>query len=213
MKMVHGWAYPDADQFMADEMTPDGSYQAGHLTAALAYVTDWSCAVDCGAHVGTWSRIMSGRFERVIAVEPSPDTFEALVANLAVFGCSNVEAKAVAVGSAPGQVHMEIEAKAAALSNTGARYVVPGGSIPVETIDSWDLPSLGLLKMDIEGSEAQAIRGASETIRRCRPIVIYEDKGFVRRYGDQKHAVSMLLQQLGYRELQRVKMDAIWGPR
>src|SRR5690606_13884953 len=163
MKQVHGWAFPDADEFMVREMHPDGSYQAGHLLAALAHVTDWSCAIDGGAHVGTWSRLMSEKFARVIAVEPSPDTYEALLVNLSSFGCANVEAKPVAVGARAGLVRMGIEDRAAALANTGARYVVPGGSIPVETIDSWALPSLGLLKMDIEGSEAQAVRGATET--------------------------------------------------
>lgn len=212
-KVVHGWAFPDVDEFMAHEMKPDGSYQAGHLAAALAYVTDWSVAIDGGAHVGTWSRTLSRRFARVIAVEPSPDTFAALTANLATFQCTNVEAKAIALGDAPGTVQMVLEGRGAELKNTGARFTQSGGTIPVETIDAWDLPSVGFLKLDVEGSEVVALRGAVETLRRCQPIVIYEDKGFWKRYGEPRDAVEQVLRAVGYRPLQRVKMDQIWGPR
>lgn len=213
MKEVHGWAYPEADEFMAAEMRPDGSYQSAQLTAALSYVTDWSCAVDGGAHVGTWSRVLSGRFQRVIAVEPSPDTYEALVANLVAFGCENVEAKAVALGCELGHVRMAIDARHEALANTGARYVLPGGPIPVETIDAWALPSLGLLKLDIEGAEASAIRGAMQTIQRSRPVVIYENKGFGSRYGELPSAAADLLGACGYVLAERVSRDEIWRPR
>lgn len=211
MKMVHGWAYPDADEFMANEMKEDGSYQAGHLRAALGYVKDWSIAIDGGAHVGTWSKVLSRKFERVIAVEPSPDTHEALVANLEAFGCSNVETKAVAIGQAPGFASMVLERRAAERKNTGGRQVRQGGSIPIETIDSWELPSLGLLKLDVEGYEASALRGAMQTLKRCRPIVIFEEKGFGRSHGELPNAAADVLRKAGYYHLKSVKMDHIWG--
>lgn len=213
MKTVHGWAFPDADVFMVNEMKPDGSYQAGHLAAALRHVTDWSLAIDGGAHVGTWSRTLSGRFEKVIAIEPSADTFEALMTNLVTFGCGNVDARNIALGATPGTVEMHLEGRGVELQNTGARFAKPGGTIPVETIDSWNLPSLGLLKLDVEGSEPNALRGAVATLRRCRPIVIYEDKFLWRRYGEPRDAAAKVLQSVGYVQLERVKMDEIWGPK
>ena len=212
MKHVHGWAFPDADAFMANEMKPDGSYQAGHLAAALAHVTDWSVAIDGGAHVGTWSKTLSGRFARVLAIEPSPDTFEALVSNLQTFGCLNVEARNIAIGATGGRVAMHLEGRGVELKNTGARFARPGGTIPLETIDSWQLPSLGLLKLDVEGSEAAALRGAVDTLRRCRPIVIFEDKNLWSRYGEPRDAAAKVLRTAGYVQIQRVKMDEIWGP-
>lgn len=214
MKTVHGWAFPDADEFMATEMKPDGSYQAGHLRIALSYVTEWSVAIDGGAHVGTWSRLLSQRFARVIAVEPSADTREALLVNLAAFGCRNVEVRGVALGDTAGRVHMTLDAgsRAERMKNTGARHVVDGGDVPMERIDDWHLESLGLLKLDVEGSEPRAIRGALNTLQRCRPIVIYEEKGFGRRYGDTPGAAARALESIGYRLLTTVKMDHVWGP-
>lgn len=213
MKTAHGWKFPDADDFMWRELQPDGSYQAGHLRTALNYVTDVSLALDCGAHVGTWSKLLSQAFERVIAIEPSPDTFEALVANMAAFNCFNVDLKPVAVGATAGHVSMALDGRAAAAHNTGGRFVQSGGEIPVERIDDWNLPTCGFIKLDIEGSEPQALRGAVQTLTRCRPIVIYEDKFFWRRYGEPRDAVATVLQSVGYRHFARVRMDEIWGPQ
>jgi len=213
VKYQHGFAFPDADEFMLAHLGPDGRYQASHLDAALAFVTDFSIAVDGGAHVGTWSRTLSTRFARVIAVEPSPDTFEALTENLRAFGCANVETKAIALGASHGSVQMILDGKGAAMHNTGARYVMPRGPIRMEPIDAWNLPSLGFLKLDVEGSEPAALVGARATLLRCRPIVLFENKGFWKRYGLARDTPQRFLESCGYHERQRMSMDVIWGPR
>ena len=213
MKYLHGWAFPDADEFMAAEMHADGTYQAGHLRTALNYVTDFSLAIDAGAHVGTWSRLLSQAFEKVVAAEPSPDTFEALVANMAAFNCFNVDLKPVALGAEAGHASMALEGRAAEMHNTGGRFVKGDGSIPVERIDDWKLPTCGFIKLDIEGSEPLALEGARETIARCKPIILFENKGFCRRYGLPKDAPQRVLTSLDYQEIAIVKCDRIWAPR
>ncbi len=211
MKTVNGWAFPSADRFMATEMKGNGEYQAGHLRTALGYVTDWSIAVSCGAHVGTWTKLLSARFARVIAVEPAADTFEALQANMRTFGCTNVDCLNVAVGATRGLVSMAIDARGEALANTGARYTTAGGAIPLEVIDDWNLPTLGFLKLDVEGSEVDALKGAAFTLQRCRPIVLWECKGFWRRFGYGKTAPQDLLTSLGYHEVAIAGCDRIWA--
>jgi len=53
----------------------------------------------------------------------------------------------------------------------GARVVAAG--MPMTTIDELvlrdNIPCIDFIKMDIEGSELSALRGAESTIRRCRP--------------------------------------------
>lgn len=211
MKMVaNGLAFPDADVFMASEVH-DGQYQIANLEAALRHVTNFDTALDGGAHVGLWSKVMSGRFRHVIAVEPSPDTFECLTWNLAQAGCANVKCRNVAVGAAAGFVKMSLDADQAARKNTGARFTQPGGSIQVETIDSWALPSLGFLKLDIEGSEFVALQGAKDTLQRCRPVVLVEAKALgEKHYGLPKNCVERFLKGHGYRLAESVSRDQIW---
>lgn len=212
MKYAKGWAWPDADEFMVGQLQPDGRYQGAHLDQALAYVTDWTCALDGGAHVGTWARVLSGRFDRVVAVEPSPDTFEALTANMQTFGCLNVECRQAALGAAAGTVSMTLDAANTARANTGGRFVQPKGPIPLQTIDSFALPTLGFIKLDVEGSEVAALLGATQTLQRCRPIVLFENKKLWTRYGQLPDAPQRLLTRFGYRERERAGCDAIWGP-
>lgn len=213
MKTVHGWAYPDLDEFMSGEMKEDGTYQASHLRIALSHVTDRSVAIDGGAHVGTWTLLMAADFARVIAVEPSTDTFDALRMNTE--RADHVERKRLALGDHTWRGSMQLDARGVALKNTGARFVMldPTGNVPVETIDSWRLPALGFLKLDVEGSEVAALRGARETIARCRPIVLFEDKGLWKRYGEPRDSPQQFLLTLGYQSLARVSSDAIWGPQ
>lgn len=214
MQFVNGVAFPDADRFMVAELKGDGTYQIDNLMAALRRVTNHDCAIDGGAHIGAWTRVMSAHFSRVIAAEPSADTFEALTRNMEQFGCANVECRNLALGDAPGSVQMRLAPEQEQRANTGARFVEAGGSIPVETIDSWNLPSLGFLKLDVEGSEPAALRGAVETLKRCRPIVLFENKWlWTKHYGLPKNIVARFLEGLGYHLLEQVSRDQIWGPK
>jgi FkbM family methyltransferase len=193
------------------EAGKDGSYQRDHFDVALSYVTDKRCAVDAGAHVGTWAWLMARHFSRVIAVEPADDTFECLKDNMRRFELANVEPVHVALGAKQGRVSLVLDAKQTARRNTGGRYVsAAGGTIRCETIDDWDLRSLGFLKLDIEGSEPDAIIGGALTLQRCKPVVLFEDKGFCTRLGHAKDATQTLLAGLGYVHRARVGHDEIW---
>lgn len=208
-----GLAFPDLDDFMVRECEDDGGYQRTHLEAALRYVTAFTCAIDGGAHVGTWSLLLARQFARVIAIEPSADTFECLQRNLALRGCGNVEARQIALGAAVGVAGMALDPANAARKNTGARRLANGTSVRVETIDSWQLETVGFLKLDIEGSEPFALEGAVETLKRCRPIVLFENKRlWSRYYGRPKDAVERILTACRYRHCATVVHDAIWSP-
>lgn len=209
--LAAGVAFPDGDVFMASEVSPQGTYQLANLEAALAHVTEFGCAVDGGAHVGLWTRIMAQRFARVVAVEPADDTFECLQANVWGAGLANVNCVQAALGAKAGLVSMAIDAQNKARGNTGARHVRAGGKIPVVTIDSLALEQVGFIKLDIEGSEPDALRGAKDTIKRCHPVILFEDKKLWHRYyGQPKEACTTVLLSLGYQFTQFVSSDAIW---
>lgn len=214
MKMVNGLAFPDADEFMVNETDQQGHYQMRNLTAALRHVRTFRTALDGGAHVGTWSAVMSERFGKVLAFEPSPDTYECLVHNLREHGHANVDTYQAALGAEPGRVSMALDPANAARKNTGARHVAGGSEIQVVTIDSFGLTDLDFLKLDIEGSEPMALTGAMDTLNRCRPVVLFENKRLWTRYfGMPKDAVSRLLTAIGYHLVEAVSMDQIWAPR
>ena len=207
-----GWNFPDADEHMWRQMRSDG-YQRDHLDKALEFVMDRRCACDGGAHVGQFTKPLSALFERVIAVEPAQDTYECLMANVRRFNLTNVEPLNVALSDRPGTVRLELDAKQSARKNTGGRYAVHDkrGVIRCETIDGWNLPHLSFLKLDVEGSELSALEGAALTLKRCKPVVLWEDKGFGVRLGEARYAPHLFLESLGYEHKVRVGHDEIWA--
>lgn len=199
---------------MVGEMQADGTYQRRNLDVALRHVRGSAIAIDGGAHIGAWSRLLAARFAVVHAFEPSPDTFACLEYNLAARSITNVVCHACALGASPSTATMALDAENAARANTGARHVVVGGEIAVVTIDSLALPELDFLKLDIEGSEFAALQGARETLRRCRPVVLVENKHlWTRHFGLPAGCVEELLTRERYRCVERVSCDEIWRPR
>jgi hypothetical protein len=77
------------------------------------------------------------------------------------------------------------------------------GDIEIRTLDSYDLPSkptIAVMKVDVEGSEALVIRGAEATIRKHRPIIAMEALG---------EDAEPLLGSFGYR---RFPLSFCWTP-
>ena len=59
--------------------------------------------------------------------------------------------------------------------NKGGLGIGQGGEgIEIRTIDSMNLPGLDFMKIDVEGAEGLVIMGATETIKKYRPIIFFE---------------------------------------
>ena len=210
MKRVGDYMVPDAETLQLDALA-QGGFQLDHLEAALAHVTDWRIAVDGGAHVGSWTRALAKRFDFVLAFEPAEDSFACLKANVGEL--VNVQLFQCALGAVPERMSLHDDEKYDG-GNTGGRYLVPGNDILVEPLDDRHLDGLGFLKLDVEGYELKALHGARNTLARCKPVVLIEDKArFASRYGELPHAAASFLQSLGARELVRVGADRVFGWR
>ena len=66
-----------------------------------------------------------------------------------------------------------------------------------DPLDSLELTDVTALKIDVEGAEEEALRGALGTLRRCRPVLSIEIEE--RHRAGSTLAVPALLRPLGYR--------------
>jgi FkbM family methyltransferase len=133
---------------------------------------------DIGANVGFYSLLASKLVGsgRVFAFEPAPRNLTYLRKHLALNRVTNVEVLAIAVGDRNGTSCFETEETGfmGRLSNEG-RIGEGKVMVPIATLDSLMEQEKVLppdcVKMDIEGAELLALRGASHTFQRFRPVL------------------------------------------
>lgn len=212
MKYKHGLAFPDADEYLFERLPEGGVWQDDALQAGLKHCKNFRTAIDGGAHIGTWSLELSQRFAQVIAFEPSIDTYEALQTNVRKY--NHIETHQKALGAFHGYVRIEWDKKDKARKHTGARYVQPGGAILQIELDEMNLSNVDFMKLDLEGAETNALIGAEATLRRCKPVIVFEDKGFnARRFHHSQEATREFLRTLGAVEFEKCGINRVWGWR
>jgi FkbM family methyltransferase len=140
--------------------------------------------LDIGANTGIYS-ILAGAANpagRVIAWEPAPYLAAKLRANIDVNGFGDsVEAREAAVANRDGEAEFFISSETT-MSSLSVDFAESGihsstkTKVRVERVDGV-VPAdmqVDLMKVDVEGYEFEALSGARETIKRCRPRVFFE---------------------------------------
>jgi FkbM family methyltransferase len=136
--------------------------------------------IDCGAHIGTFtSDALARGAHRVFAIEPDATNLECLRRNFSQeIAASRVILVPKAVWSEETILNFNISdlnsGMNSAVIRTGTREI----EVPATTIDAivreHGIDRIDYLKMDIEGAERHALRGAMDTLKRDRPRVMLE---------------------------------------
>lgn len=186
------------------ESIAQGGAQIHHISAALPYLQGKRTALDVGANVGTWTRALGKVFATVIAFEPAPDTFQCLERN-----CP--EATLYQAGLSDARGFATVMPDETYPTGTGSRWLRLGDQgVPVMTLDSLNLDDVDFMKVDVEGMELRVFRGAIDTLKRCKPVIVVEDKARLR----PRHNLDApweLLESLGYVLKEKVGCDRIYA--
>jgi FkbM family methyltransferase len=215
MKHVHGWWFPDHEKHLPEWMAhPKNSmvlngkraYQGKKQGAAMRHCKNFRVAVDVGGHVGLWSWNLAHQFNEVIAFEPVAAHRECFEKNLA--GLDNVTLRPLVLGVTSGRVSIQTEK-----GSSGNSQVCSGTDVEMVTLDSLAIPKVDFMKIDTEGYEENVLRGAEQTIRRCRPTIIVEQKrDMSTRFGLKPLGAVEFLQSLGYKVVEEISGDYILVP-
>ncbi len=167
MRQVDGLWWPDFDVRCRAVVV---SECAAAMPIVLPLVAEKRVCVQAGGNVGVYPLALSKVFDRVITFEPDEDNWLCLRRNVNV---PNVMVFEAALGSEPGMCGiLRIDT-----DNCGSHKTLPGSAVAVRTIDSLGLDQCDLIWLDIEGAEADAIKGALATIEKFSPIIVLEEKG------------------------------------
>jgi len=200
-----GWYLPDGEEHLQEWMTKMQQmvgpvsghrlgYQAHKYRAALPFVRGRRIALDIGAHVGLWSWPMSFDFAQVHAFEPMTEHRKCWVENMRdrpnatmhPFALGATYATVNLLTRTPGSSGDTGVDPAAERSSLRASVGAIGEKAQLRRLDSFGILEVDFVKIDCEGYEFFVLQGGVETLQRCRPCVIVEQKpetGMVERYG------------------------------
>lgn len=192
-------------------LTADEQIKALHRVLDMDIVPEWFVAVDGGANRGDWTQVMARNFCHVYAFEPNPTTAEKLRANLA--GIDNVEIVEAGLFNRRGWATIKNPRKR---QTSTASFIDPNenGQARLTTIDSFRFDGCGLIKLDLEGAEFQALQGAAKTIKRCRPVLIVEiNRLSQKHFGRPPEQTHELIGAMGYKLVFQHGDDFVFKPR
>lgn len=166
---------PELDYPPSAEWVVPWMYASTYVMEQYAYgamVRPTGVVVDCGACCGetaVWA--LGAGANQVQAFEPNPDAFAYLQRNAERFGGGRIVPIQRGLGDSPALMSMRSED-----GNIGGTRFDPNvtgeTSIPIVTLDGWCRENRvrpDFIKMDLEGWEMAALRGARNIIAECRP--------------------------------------------
>jgi FkbM family methyltransferase len=186
-----------------------GTFEPECLAAMHRIVKPGDTVLDVGANVGLFTleaSLLVGAAGRVIAIEPMPEHASAVLNSARYNGMTNVEVISVAAGDRLGHAILTLP------RNTNYGMFTLGDvagdvsfTVPVRRIDDIvaerEVKSVDFIKMDIEGSELNALIGAEQTLRNFHPTILIElDEAHLAACKTSSREVKSFLKSLGYRE-------------
>lgn len=167
-KILKGQVFePDTIQYMMDNA------KEGDIVHAGTFFGDFIPAISRGV----------AKKAKIWAFEPNPESYRCTKITMILNDIQNVSLLNAGLGDKPSTINLTTKDKKGVSlggsSTIGAQDKEVGTTeqIDILTIDG-SVPKdrhISILQLDIEGFEKNALIGALETIKRCKPILILED--------------------------------------
>ncbi len=183
-------------------------FEAEVIEGLRPYVRDGSAVVDVGANLGQMTLLFSemvGQSGKVYSVEADEYIYSILCKNVAINGRSNVNAIHAAAYDTCGDTVFYPVQDFERFGSYGSYGIEPGATdgraVATITIDSLKIDHpISLIKVDIQGSDLFAMRGARATIEKHRPAIIFEfEQQFQEKFGTSFQDYMDFVQSINYR--------------
>ena len=196
------WFWPSEDEKLVQVFD-----HVSDINYFMEFVKNTRVCVQAGGACGVWPLRYALLFDSVITFEPMQENYEALMKNIEGADNINVHNKALSNRELKGSMVFDRSEH----NNYGAVYFKEGqGNVNTITIDSMNLKWCDLLQLDIEGGELQALDGAQDTINRCSPIIVLEEKPLPQLQSDYREP-RRYIESLGYREVGSIHKDVVFA--
>lgn len=180
-----------------DHMIKHGIFEYPLIEWSRQYLRNWGTFVDIGAHMGTYSIILSKHCKEVHSFEAQKSTYNGLQIGIMLNEKKNITTHNIALGSslAQGTLYQVSEDGGGSTLQTSVinSPILAHEEVNINTLDSFQL------KIDVEGHELEVLKGATQTLANNNyPPFIFEawpDSW----YSSQKELLFDFIKQLGYK--------------
>jgi len=168
------------DFYVGRSLDTYGEFSEGEVELFAKIVRPGDVVIDVGANIGAHTVFLAKAVfpnGAVFAFEPQRIVFQTLCANTALNNLLNVFTYQQAVGESPGMILVP-ELDPRSVQNFGGVDLgtsAPGIPVPLVRLDDLPLASCRLVKIDVEGMEANVLRGARQFVARLRPVLYVEN--------------------------------------
>ena len=190
----------DTFPFYIGDAVAQAWYGGGNnRTPELGFIRDQMLSAedlvfDVGSHHGLVAIALARRGARVLAVEPNPHNVGILQKNIELNHLQNVQVCRAAVGDSNGKVELLLDSLDGGVAEENGKGLATT-TVPLVRLD--DLAAEhgfpALIKIDVEGFEHRALRGASQILARRPKITIEVHTEWIIRYGSSVGEVLDLL--------------------
>ena len=191
--------YNANDMYVGRSLDLYGEFSEGEVELFRQIVRPGDIVFDVGANMGAHTVFLGravGLSGFVFAFEPQRLIYQTLCANVALNSLPNVYCLNCAVGEEAGSIKVPT-LNPWMSSNFGGLGLLEqelgGEPVPMIRLDSIEVPRCRLLKVDVEGMELQALKGATRLIERYAPILYVENDR-----KDRSEELLRYIQSLGY---------------
>jgi len=151
-----------------------------HLVACFTRICRPASVVfDVGANLGYHSLLLSrlaGSNGHVYAFEPNSENCRLILLALEHDQISNITLLPIALSDRRGWAYFSsfIGSNGGFVTDRLFALQQHGTVVPTFRLDELSLPDVDVIKVDVEGAEYKALKGADSMLRRCRPAVVCE---------------------------------------
>jgi FkbM family methyltransferase len=159
----------------------DGSYEEPWIRQ-VALIVKGKVFFDVGANIGAYTLSLAKEAQRIYAFEPEKLSYSSLVDSLKLNQITNVLAYKIALADRnQKEIPLYINIANRGLSSLKVHYPEGEQTVASVTLDSFikthKIRKIGLIKIDVEGSELDVLEGAKDTLLEIGPPILIELNG------------------------------------
>ncbi len=186
-----------------------GYYEKKYVLTWETFIARNDVVIDVGANMGYYSLVASGKsiHGMTYAFEPDTSNYLRLEENRRLNKIENIVPVKKGVTKENTKKYLFVSGK----DNKGMSGFLPAENfsnitefVDCVSLDSWtqvnDIQKVNFIKLDIEGSEYDALLGMTNILRHMKPVVFIEIcQSLLERHGIHYHQVYDLLHTYGYK--------------